>query len=55
MYSYCFKSIKIGLVMHGWLFKVIYVAKLESFAILTFDPLQLKNVTNSFSINPTLS
>ena len=32
--------------MHGWLFKDIHLAKLETLAMLTNDPLKLNNAIN---------
>ena len=34
--------IGIGLIIHGWSFKNIYVANLETLVIMANDPLKLK-------------
>ena len=38
----------VGTAMHGWLFKNIYVIKLELLAILTTDPLKHYNPKKHF-------
>ena len=45
------KSISVGLAMCGCLFKDIHVMKLETFIMLTNDPLKLNNAINNSFIN----
>ena len=40
------KPIRIGLVIHGWLFENIHVVNLETLAIIANEPLKLNNPIN---------
>ena len=43
------------MLMHNWLLKNIYIAKLQTLAVQANDPLKLNNVKNTCLINPNVT